>query len=353
MIERIEQLRARGRGGDRRGHDERRARGGAGPLPRPQGRAAEPAARRRAAAARGARRGRQGRQRGAPGARGADRARAAPSSSARRARARLAPTGSTSRCPARRRRRSARLHLLTADAARDRGRLRRHGLPRRRGPRGRARLLQLRRAQPRPGASRRGCVSDTFYFARRRACCARTPRRCRCARWSSSRRRSTSIVPGRVYRRDSDATHTPQFHQIEGLAVDEDITLADLKGTLLRVRARDLRRRARGAAAPALLPVHRAERRGRRLLLRLPRTGSRATARAARCARARAGSRSSARAWSTRTCSATCASTATTPSGIQGFAFGMGDRADRDAQARRARTCGCSSTTTCASWSSS
>ncbi len=43
------------------------------------------------------------------------------------------------------------------------------------------------------------------------------------------------IVPGRVYRRDSDATHTPQFHQIEGLAVDEDITLADLKGTLLAV----------------------------------------------------------------------------------------------------------------------
>ncbi len=41
------------------------------------------------------------------------------------------------------------------------------------------------------------------------------------------------ILPGRVYRPDSDATHTPQFHQIEGLAVDEDITLADLKGTLL------------------------------------------------------------------------------------------------------------------------
>ena len=41
------------------------------------------------------------------------------------------------------------------------------------------------------------------------------------------------VVPGRVYRRDSDATHTPQFHQVEGLAVDEDVTLADLKGTLL------------------------------------------------------------------------------------------------------------------------
>ncbi len=40
------------------------------------------------------------------------------------------------------------------------------------------------------------------------------------------------ISPGRVYRRDSDATHTPMFHQIEGLAVDQHITLADLKGTL-------------------------------------------------------------------------------------------------------------------------
>ncbi|MHB9111880.1 MAG: phenylalanine--tRNA ligase subunit alpha [Thermoleophilia bacterium] len=41
-----------------------------------------------------------------------------------------------------------------------------------------------------------------------------------------------AIMPGRVYRRDSDATHTPMFHQIEGLAVDEHITVADLKGTL-------------------------------------------------------------------------------------------------------------------------
>jgi phenylalanyl-tRNA synthetase alpha chain len=41
------------------------------------------------------------------------------------------------------------------------------------------------------------------------------------------------ICPGRVYRRDTpDATHTPTFHQIEGLAVDEGITLSDLLGTL-------------------------------------------------------------------------------------------------------------------------
>jgi phenylalanyl-tRNA synthetase alpha chain len=40
------------------------------------------------------------------------------------------------------------------------------------------------------------------------------------------------IVPGKVYRRDSDATHSPMFHQIEGLAIGEGITLADLQGTL-------------------------------------------------------------------------------------------------------------------------
>jgi phenylalanyl-tRNA synthetase alpha chain len=42
------------------------------------------------------------------------------------------------------------------------------------------------------------------------------------------------IAPGRVYRRDNlDLTHTPMFTQVEGLVVDEGITLADLKGTLV------------------------------------------------------------------------------------------------------------------------
>jgi phenylalanyl-tRNA synthetase alpha chain len=40
------------------------------------------------------------------------------------------------------------------------------------------------------------------------------------------------IMPGKVYRRDSDATHSPMFHQVEGLAIGEGITLADLQGTL-------------------------------------------------------------------------------------------------------------------------
>ncbi|HEV7929167.1 MAG TPA: phenylalanine--tRNA ligase subunit alpha [Nitrosospira sp.] len=40
------------------------------------------------------------------------------------------------------------------------------------------------------------------------------------------------IAPGRVYRRDSDLTHTPMFHQVEGLWVDEDVNFAVLKGVL-------------------------------------------------------------------------------------------------------------------------
>jgi phenylalanyl-tRNA synthetase alpha chain len=41
-----------------------------------------------------------------------------------------------------------------------------------------------------------------------------------------------TIAPGRTFRRDSDATHSPFFHQIEGLYVDEDVSMVDLKQTL-------------------------------------------------------------------------------------------------------------------------
>src|SRR5690606_37393116 len=37
------------------------------------------------------------------------------------------------------------------------------------------------------------------------------------------------IVPGKTYRVDSDATHSPMFHQIEGMWIDEDVSFADLK----------------------------------------------------------------------------------------------------------------------------
>jgi phenylalanyl-tRNA synthetase alpha chain len=40
------------------------------------------------------------------------------------------------------------------------------------------------------------------------------------------------IAPGKVYRRDSDITHSPMFHQVEGLLVDKGVTFADLKGVL-------------------------------------------------------------------------------------------------------------------------
>ena len=40
------------------------------------------------------------------------------------------------------------------------------------------------------------------------------------------------ICPGRVYRCDSDLTHTPMFHQVEGLVVDRDVSMADLRGTI-------------------------------------------------------------------------------------------------------------------------
>jgi phenylalanyl-tRNA synthetase alpha chain len=40
------------------------------------------------------------------------------------------------------------------------------------------------------------------------------------------------ICPGRVYRCDSDLTHTPMFHQVEGLVVDKNVSMADLKGTI-------------------------------------------------------------------------------------------------------------------------
>lgn len=54
------------------------------------------------------------------------------------------------------------------------------------------------------------------------------------ARWMETHEPPVYIVvPGRCYRRDAiDATHTPVFHQMEGLAVDTNITFADLKGTL-------------------------------------------------------------------------------------------------------------------------
>jgi phenylalanyl-tRNA synthetase alpha chain len=47
------------------------------------------------------------------------------------------------------------------------------------------------------------------------------------------------VVPGRVYRRDADVSHSPMFHQLEGLLVDRDVRFSDLKG-VLAVFAREM-----------------------------------------------------------------------------------------------------------------
>ena len=68
------------------------------------------------------------------------------------------------------------------------------------------------------------------------------------------------IAPGRVFRSDEvDATHSPSFHQIEGLVVDKNITFADLKGTLAEF-AKELFGRGYQSKIPsASFPVYRAK----------------------------------------------------------------------------------------------
>ena len=133
------------------------------------------------------------------------------------------------------------------------------------------------------------------------------------------------IVPGRVYRRDSDATHTPMFHQVEGLAVDEDITLADLQGTLLAVRARDVRRASARCACA-------------RTTSRSPSRASRSTCRAspaaaaARCGdgslcplcKGPAGSRSRGAGMVDPNVFGFVRENGYDPERVQGFAFGLG-----------------------------
>ncbi|MCL2562677.1 MAG: phenylalanine--tRNA ligase subunit alpha [Oscillospiraceae bacterium] len=76
--------------------------------------------------------------------------------------------------------------------------------------------------------------SDTFYFDRDSEYVLRTQTSPVQVRVMENQKPPIRVVsPGRVYRKDEvDATHSPMFHQIEGLVVDKGITMADLKGTL-------------------------------------------------------------------------------------------------------------------------
>jgi phenylalanyl-tRNA synthetase alpha chain len=74
-------------------------------------------------------------------------------------------------------------------------------------------------------------MHDTFYFADGRLLRTHTsPVQIRSMQGRQPPIRV--IAPGKVYRSDSDQTHSPMFHQVEGLLVDESATMADLKGTL-------------------------------------------------------------------------------------------------------------------------
>ena len=77
------------------------------------------------------------------------------------------------------------------------------------------------------------------------------------------------ICPGKTYRRDADNTHSPMFHQVEGLAVDTNISMGDLKGTLELFAREMFGAGRRDPLPPVLLPVHGALGGGGRALLRV------------------------------------------------------------------------------------
>ena len=76
-------------------------------------------------------------------------------------------------------------------------------------------------------------MHDTFYLADGRHLLRTHASPIQIRHMESHRPPLKIIAPGRVYRVDSDATHSPMFHQVEGLWVDECINFADLKGVLI------------------------------------------------------------------------------------------------------------------------
>ena len=101
-------------------------------------------------------------------------------------------------------------------------------------------------------------MHDTFYLDPRHV--LRTHTSPMQVRYLESRKPPVKvIVPGRVYRCDSDMTHTPMFHQVEGLWVDESVTFSGLKGILIDFMRRffeqeDLKARFRPSFFPFTEP---------------------------------------------------------------------------------------------------
>ena len=115
------------------------------------------------------------------------------------------------------------------------------------------------------------------------------------------------IAAGKVYRSDSDQTHSPMFHQVEGLLVDEHATSPTSRARWPSSCARSSSAISRCVSAPAIS--------------RSPNPAPRSTSPGSRPTAARVGWKCWAAAWSTRTCCATCG---IDPERYTGFAFGLG-----------------------------
>ena len=305
-----------------------------------------------------ARSGRQGRQRGA------ERARVAAGGAQRRARrqragARLAEDAIDVTLPGLAAGAGRAPEPAHPHAARDRGHLRRPRLPGDGGARGRARLLQLHRAQPSarpPGADGAG------HLLRRSGDAAGSDLRIPSngeelppgpggrgpahphladagardggAAAADLHRRARALLPLAT---PSTRPTARSSTRSRGSRSATDITLADLKGTLDEFARAIFGPERETRFRPGFFPFTEPSVEVDVSCFALRRhAGSCRTARATRSARASAGSRSSARAWSTRTSSASSPRTATTPRS-PGLRLRDGDRADRDAQARRPR----------------
>ena len=141
-------------------------------------------------------------------------------------------TGSTSPCRARRRGRSATLHLITRTTRQIEDVMVGLGYRVMEGPEVEHDYYNFTALNHPPGHPAR-MLQDTFYVQSDPEVLLRThtsPVQIRAM--EAQPPPIFMIAPGKVYRRDSDATHSPMFHQVEGLAIGEGITLADLQGTL-------------------------------------------------------------------------------------------------------------------------
>ena len=158
-----------------------------------------------------------------------------------------------------------------------------------------------------------------------RACCAPTPRRCRCGRWRRRSRRSSSSCPAAAIAATRSTPPTARSStRSRGWRSARASPWPTSRGPSTSSRGRCSGPSARRASGPASSrSPSRASRWTSRAFAAVARGSSR-TARATRSARAPAGSRSSARGWWTRTCSASSEADGYDPERVQGFAFGMG-----------------------------